>query len=99
MVTCAGPACRVSVGGNGLILISSVELLDELCDEKRFHKVVTSAVGKLQEISGDGLFTANHGQHSWGVAHRILMPVLGPLKIREMFPPMKDIAQQLCLKW
>ncbi|GME65126.1 hypothetical protein Trco_000025 [Neofusicoccum parvum] len=94
-----GPACRVSIGGSGLILISSVELLDELCDEKRFHKVVTSAVGKLQEISGDGLFTANHGQHSWGVAHRILMPVLGPLKIREMFPPMKDIAQQLCLKW
>lgn len=34
-----------------------------------------------------------------GIAHRILMPVFGPIKIKEMFPEMKDIAQQLCLKW
>jgi cytochrome P450/NADPH-cytochrome P450 reductase len=33
------------------------------------------------------------------VAHRVLMPLFGPLKIRDMFADMLDISEQLCLKW
>jgi len=45
-----------------------------------------------------GLFTAHRGEHNWEVAHRVLVPAFGPLNIRDMFPDMKDIASQLCLK-
>ncbi|EOD51987.1 putative nadph-cytochrome p450 reductase protein [Neofusicoccum parvum UCRNP2] len=94
-----GPICQITVGGNKKLLVGSHAILDELCDEKRFHKAVTGGVGKLRHLTEDGLFTAYHDQHTWGIAHRILMPVFGPMKIREMFPEMKDVAVQLCLKW
>lgn len=35
----------------------------------------------------------------WGVAHRILMPVFGPLAIRDMFPKMLDMVSQMILRW
>jgi cytochrome P450/NADPH-cytochrome P450 reductase len=50
-------------------------------------------------LANDGLFTAYHGERGWGIAHRILMPAFGPLRIRDMFEDMSDVAQQLCLKW
>lgn len=80
-------------------MICSQRLLDELCDESRFHKIVTGGVEKLRPLGGDGLFTAQHDSHSWEVAHRVLMPLFGPLKIRDMFVDMLDISEQLCLKW
>ena len=80
-------------------MVCSRDLADELCDETRFHKLVTGGVDKLRPLAGDGLFTAQHNNHDWGVAHRILMPLFGPLKIREMFDDMQDVAEQLCLKW
>ncbi|KAM0341685.1 hypothetical protein ACHAPU_009933 [Fusarium lateritium] len=80
-------------------MICSRELLDEICDESRFHKLVVGGVEKLRPLAGDGLFTAQHDNQDWGIAHRVLMPLFGPLKIREMFPDMQDVAEQLCLKW
>jgi hypothetical protein len=50
-------------------------------------------------LANDGLFTAYHGERGWGIAHRILMPAFGPLRIRDMFEDMSDVAQQLCFKW
>ncbi|KAK5996698.1 Fatty acid omega-hydroxylase [Cladobotryum mycophilum] len=94
-----GPICQMSFGGERDIFISSRELLNEICDESRFAKSVTADLDKLRYAVHDGLFTAHNEEPNWGIAHRILMPVFGPLKIRDMFPEMKDIAQQLCLKW
>ncbi|GKU07217.1 hypothetical protein FLAG1_08257 [Fusarium langsethiae] len=93
------PIFSLEIGGNREIMICSRDLLDELCDETRFHKLVTGGVDKLRPLAGDGLFTAQHGNHDWGIAHRILMPLFGPLKIREMFDDMQDVSEQLCLKW
>ncbi|RYC79765.1 Bifunctional cytochrome P450/NADPH--P450 reductase [Fusarium oxysporum f. sp. narcissi] len=93
------PIFTLEIGGSREIMICSRDLLDELCDETRFHKVVVGGVEKLRPLAGDGLFTAQHGNHDWAVAHRILMPLFGPLKIREMFPDMQDVGEQLCLKW
>lgn len=48
----------------------------------------------------DGLFTATGPEEpNWGIAHRVLMPALGPLAIRGMFNEMHDIASQLVMKW
>ncbi|KAI8200960.1 Bifunctional cytochrome P450/NADPH--P450 reductase [Colletotrichum sp. SAR 10_65] len=81
------------------ITVSSRELVEEVSDETRFCKLVTSGVETMRAAAGDGLFTAQHNNHTWGVAHRILMPVFGPLKIRSMFDEMNDLSEQLCLKW
>jgi len=32
--------------------------MNEICDEKRFGKVVTAALGEVRNLTGDGLFTA-----------------------------------------
>lgn len=73
--------------------------LNEICDESRFCKIVTMGVELLRAAAHDGLFTAHEGEENWGIAHRILMPVFGPTKIKGMFDQMTDIAQQLCFKW
>ena len=61
------------------------ELFDELCDEKRFTKHPAGGLGELRHGLGDGLFTAKYGEHNWEVAHRVLVPVFGPLAISKMF--------------
>ncbi|RBQ80378.1 hypothetical protein FVER14953_12598 [Fusarium verticillioides] len=89
----------LNVGGNTEIMICSRDLMDELADESRFHKLVVGGVEKLRPLAGDGLFSAQHNNQEWAIAHRILMPLFGPLTIREMLPDMRDISEQLCLKW
>ena len=39
----------------------------------------------MRHAIGDGLFTATFGDRNWDFAHRILVPVFGPLAISKMF--------------
>jgi len=94
-----GEIYQLNLGGNKLIFIQSHALFDEICDESRFHKTVVSGLEKLRAGVNDGLFTAHDGEHNWGIAHRIIMPVFGPIKIRETLGGMKEVSQELCLKW
>ncbi|GAB7345541.1 hypothetical protein MBLNU457_3854t1 [Dothideomycetes sp. NU457] len=93
-----GPIYKFSIFGSTTVCIASAEYMAEVCDEKRFSKVVARGLGEVRNGLNDGLFTARRGEHNWEVAHRVLVPAFGPLNIREMFPDMKDIASQLCLK-
>ncbi|KAI6370608.1 hypothetical protein MCOR25_004152 [Pyricularia grisea] len=86
-------------GRPSLILVSSYELVNELCDEKRFKKKVAAALQGLRECVHDGLFTAHNDEPNWGIAHRILMPAFGPMAIKGMFDEMHDVASQMVLKW
>jgi cytochrome P450/NADPH-cytochrome P450 reductase len=81
------------------VFISSQDLVNELCDEKRFCKTVAAALSQVRNGLHDGLFTAHHGEHAWGVAHRALLPAFGPIGIKDMFDEMYDIATQLVSKW
>ena len=96
-----GPIYRLKLPGSsgGRIFISSHELINELCDETRFSKKVHATLEKIRDFAGDGLFTAKTEEPNWESAHRILMPAFGPLPIREMFPEMLDVADQLLLRW
>ncbi|KAB5590413.1 Cytochrome P450 family protein [Ceratobasidium theobromae] len=82
-----------------IVCISTVKLAQEVLDEKRFHKAIESVLQELRNLGEDGLFTAYHGEPSWGIAHRILMPAFGPLSIKNMFNDMLDVVSQLVLKW
>jgi len=77
--------------------ISTQELANELCDEKRFRKFVGGPLGQVRAFAGDGLFTAQtypekEAEPNWGKAHRILMPAFGPQSIQQMLPNMLDIG-------
>jgi cytochrome P450 / NADPH-cytochrome P450 reductase len=94
-----GPIFRIRLFNRSMILVSSQELVAELCDEKRFEKGFHPALAQMRALGGDGLFTAYTDEPDWGKAHRLLMPAFGPLGVRGMFGRMFDIASQLVVKW
>ncbi|TDZ38726.1 Bifunctional cytochrome P450/NADPH--P450 reductase [Colletotrichum spinosum] len=94
-----GEVYRLRFPGRTIVVVSTRELVNETCDEKRFKKSVNSALNEIRDGVHDGLFTAKMGEENWGIAHRVLMPAFGPLSIRNMFDEMHDIATQLTLKW
>ncbi|KAH0600561.1 hypothetical protein MHUMG1_01559 [Metarhizium humberi] len=94
-----GGIFRLHLGTRPVVFCSTNELVNELCDEKRFHKSLQSALRIVREGVHDGLFTAHDDEPNWGKAHRVLIPAFGPLSIRGMFDEMHDIATQLCMKF
>ncbi len=80
-------------------IASSQELVNELCDEKRFNKRVHKSLEEIRSFAGDGLFTAYNSEPNWAKAHRILIPAFGPIAIRGMFDRMLDIADQMFVRW
>ncbi|KAI0860400.1 cytochrome P450 [Xylaria cubensis] len=94
-----GPIYKLRVGGEDRIIITSQKLVDEVCSQEIFKKYPLGFIRQLRKIVPDGLFTAYPDQESWGIAHRVLLPALGPMAIKEMFPEMLDITTQLILKW
>ena len=100
-----GPIVKLTFFGRERISIGSVELLEELCDEKRFWKTPSDALSALSkgpeaEKPRRGLFTApSEDDEDWQQAHRTLIPAFGPLSIQQMFEEMHDIGSQLVLKW
>ncbi|MEE7501949.1 bifunctional cytochrome P450/NADPH--P450 reductase [Methylobacterium mesophilicum] len=94
-----GPIFRLSLGGRIATIVSSQELVDEVCDETRFAKKLHRPLEMVRDFGGDGLFTARNDEPNWAKAHRLLMPAFGPLGIRSMFDKMEDIADQMLLRW
>jgi cytochrome P450 / NADPH-cytochrome P450 reductase len=94
-----GEIFSLTTFGQKRVFVTSQRLLEELCDEKRFGKLVAGPLKELRNGIHDGLFTAQNDEANWGSAHRVLVPAFGPLNISAMFDDMKDIASQLILKW
>ncbi|MEJ3655218.1 cytochrome P450 [Actinomycetes bacterium KLBMP 9759] len=94
-----GPIYKLRVPGRDLLVVTSQELVDELCDETRFDKQLSAPLRNVRDFAGDGLFTSDTDEPAWGAAHRVLMPAFGPAALRDMFDGMLDISEQLLLKW
>ena len=95
-----GPIFQLWLGGNRVLFIGSQSLMNEISNEKRFSKSVSTNLKQVRNGVRDGVFTAyGPEEKNWGIAHRILMPVFGPTSIRGMFDEMHDIASQLVMKW
>ena len=94
-----GPIYKLELPSGNMIIVSSQELVDELCDERRFEKALHPPLLETRDLVADALFTAETGEENWGIAHRILMPAFGPSALRSMFSGMFDIAEQLMVKW
>ncbi|PZT93203.1 MAG: cytochrome [Gordonia sp. (in: high G+C Gram-positive bacteria)] len=90
---------KVSIPGMELFVAGSQEIVNELCDETRFGKKIDATLEHLRPVVADALFTAHDAEPNWGKAHRILVPAFGPLGVRSMFGGMRDIAEQMMLRW
>lgn len=99
-MTSTGEIYRLNLAGRSVVPVSSYDLVNELCDEKRFKKDIRGVLYQVREGVHDGLFTASGPEEeNWGIAHRVLMPAFGPMPINSMFDEMHDIICQLAMKW
>ena len=84
--------------GTDLVVVSSQELVNEVCDESRFDKALARALLYVRDFAGDGLFTAWTEEPNWGSAPDPDARVRAG-RAAQMFDGMVDIAEQLLLKW
>jgi cytochrome P450/NADPH-cytochrome P450 reductase len=95
-----GPIFRLTLpGGRNLLLLSSYELVADICDESRYDKQVGGVLKHLRELAGNSLFTAETDDPNWGKAHRLLMPAFGPAAMRNYHDDMLDVADQMFTRW
>ena len=87
-------------GGNSRVVVSGFDLVNELCDESRFDKMLGPDLRALSASPfGRGLFTSETADPNWHKAHNILLPAFSMDAMRHYRPMMLDIAVQLMQKW
>ncbi|MBI1765216.1 MAG: cytochrome P450 [Acidobacteria bacterium] len=94
-----GPIYRMEMRGRVVIVLSGYELVNEVCDEKRFDKSIRGGLRLVRRFGGDGLFTSKTEEPNWNKAHNILLPNFNQKAMLSYHPMMLDIAEQLMLKW
>ena len=96
-----GPIFEIALPGRASrVIVSGHSLVDELCDESRFDKMVNAGLHELAEgPGGRGLFTSETADPNWSKAHNVLLPAFSMDAMRGYFPRMLDIAMQLVQKW
>jgi len=96
-----GPIYELKLPGRGSrVIVSGYKLVDELCDESRFDKMLGPGLEALAEGPVDrGLFTSETSDPNWRKAHNILLPAFSMDAMRGYYPRMLDIAVQLTQKW
>lgn len=94
-----GPIFRMELRGRVVIVLSGYDLVNEVCDEKRFDKSIRGGLRLVRRFGGDGLFTSKTEEPNWNKAHNILLPNFNQKAMLSYHPMMLDIAEQLMLKW
>ena len=96
-----GPIFKFEVPGGGTrLMLSDPDLVEEVCDDTRFDKLVAGGLAQLQQDAlANGLFTSDTDDPLWRRAHNILMAPFSLQAMRDYMPRMLDIAEQLMDKW
>ncbi|MFC9489584.1 cytochrome P450, partial [Streptomyces hydrogenans] len=94
-----GDIFALTIASERTIFASSHALVAEMCANPVWSKSVHSALEEVRAFAGDGLFTAYNDEPNWAVAHRLLMPAFGSLSMKDYFPQMLDIAEQMLTRW
>ncbi|QUX31210.1 cytochrome P450 [Nocardiopsis akebiae] len=94
-----GPIFALDVMGRRQIFASNHRLVAQMCSSPLWTKAVHDALEEIRRFGGDGLFTAYNEEPNWGKAHRLLMPAFGTMAMRDYFPQMLDIAEQMMVRW
>ncbi|MFD9812104.1 bifunctional cytochrome P450/NADPH--P450 reductase [Streptomyces sp. NPDC059080] len=94
-----GPAFVQRQHGRDTLFVSSLDLVTELSDERRFGKAIGPALENVREFTHDGLFTAYNDEPNWTKAHDILMPAFALGSMRTYHPVMLRVARRLIGAW
>ncbi|KAK0655756.1 cytochrome P450 [Cercophora newfieldiana] len=94
-----GPIFSLNLIKRKVIVISDYQLINEVCDDNLYEKLVTGVQENIRPLTKNGLFTSYSDEEEWGIAHRTLVPVFGPMHVRKMFPQMTDILSQMVFRW
>ncbi|MEV7775054.1 cytochrome P450 [Kitasatospora sp. NPDC086791] len=94
-----GPAFVQRLHGRDTLVVSGLELVEELADETRFTKSIGPGLENVRRFTGDGLFTAYNEEPNWARAHDILMPAFALGSMRTYHPVMLRVARRLVDSW
>jgi cytochrome P450 len=94
-----GPLFEVQLFKQKFALVSGAALTAELCDERRFQKVLPPALEALRDFAGDGLFTAHSDEPSWALAHDLLRPAFTREAMQRYHPVMLETTRELFAMW
>ena len=94
-----GGIFKVGFSGRDLVIVTDHEYVEQICGDPQWSKVVHGSLKPIRAFAGDGLFTAYNSEPNWAKAHRLLMPAFGPMAIRDYFPQMLEIADQMFTRW
>lgn len=94
-----GPIFKIKVLGKQIVFISNVELLQEICDQRRFRKAVTGPIVEMRRCANDCLFTTYDDEKSWGIAHRVMRPYVTEAGTDACFDDMAKVIPDLTRKW
>ena len=79
-----GECYRLDLPGSSTIVVNTQELLNEICDQKRFCKEPTGPLLEARNGVQDAMFTAFKDEENWGIAHRILLPSFAPHSVKDV---------------
>lgn len=94
-----GPIFEMLAMGRKFVFVSGVDLVGELCDDKRFTKALAPGVSDLRMFVGDGLFTAWSDEPNWRLAHDLLMPAFAKPAMRRYHDVMVEATDELIGVW
>ncbi|KAF3481177.1 NADPH cytochrome P450 [Arthroderma uncinatum] len=95
-----GPIFKIQVLGKQIVVVGNTSLAAEVCDEKRFRKCTGAASFLvMREAVHDALFTASDHEPSWGIAHRIMTPLIAPSSDDVRVKELQEMASELVAKW
>lgn len=94
-----GSIFKIKVLGKQIVFINNVELLQEICDQRRFRKSVTGPIVEMRRCANNCLFTAYDDEKSWGIAHRIMRPYVTEAGTDACFDDMAKVIRDLTRKW
>ena len=91
-----GPMIRLRTPGGDRFAASGLAMIDDLCDDERFDKLVGDGQKAVRSFGRSaGLFTSDTDDPNWSKAHNILLPNFSQQAMRDYVPMMNDIATQL----
>lgn len=94
-----GPIYELLALGRKFVFVAGVDLVGELCDDKRFVKTLAPGVHDLRMFVEDGLFTAHTDEPSWHLAHDLLVPTFAKPAMRRYHDVMVETTDELIDVW
>jgi cytochrome P450/NADPH-cytochrome P450 reductase len=97
-----GSFVRLTLPGVPVYVCSDADILQEILSRgDDFMKRVSAdnprpPLDNLRAYSvGDGLFTSSDDEDAWQIAHRILLPALGQHALRQYYPRVLEVADEV----